>query len=211
MLDLNLIRLFTFYLAVMFLLGTMRRYQQYHTIGSLAIGMPNRWPRVLTQIRKHRMMFITWAVLRPLILALMLIVANMICARLIFPQANLTTRDLLNEWWMLPILLPSLAGMIGVDIYFVIRVGQVDRRETEKYLDEAEHWLRSWKAPLVSVFTLGYINPRQMVDDEVRKALEQGKGLVSWALWWVSLQTGLRLLFGLLLWLAWAVHPEPTG
>ncbi len=27
-------------------------------------------------------------------------------------------------------------------------------------------------------------------------------------LWWMSVQAGLRVLFGLSLWFAWAVHPR---
>jgi hypothetical protein len=57
--------------------------------------------------------------------------------------------------------------------------------------------------------TFGYINPRQMVYVEVRKAVEEGRGLLHRTLWWVSAQAGLRTLYGLLLWFAWAIHPVP--
>ena len=104
----------------------------------------------------------------------------------------------------------GLAGlvMLAVDLYFIIRVGAIDRKETEQYLDEAEHWLTSWKAPAIRIFTFGFINPRKMVDAEVRKALEEGKGLLSRNLWWMTVQAALRILFGLTLWIAWAVHPN---
>ena len=44
-LDLNLIHLFTFYLAAVFLLSTVRRLRQYHDVAQLALAAPNRWPR----------------------------------------------------------------------------------------------------------------------------------------------------------------------
>jgi hypothetical protein len=206
-LDLNLIHLFTFYLAAVFTLSTVRRLRQYHAVARLAVAAPNRWPRVLQQLRGHWIMFLTWATLRPAAVALGLLVVQMICSRLIWPSAHLTLRDLLTEWWMTSLVLIALTAMLAVDLYFIVRVGAIDRRETEEYLDEAEHWLTSWKGPLIQMVTFGYINPRQMVYVEVRKAVEESRGLLHRTLWWVSAQAGLRTLYGLLLWVAWAVHP----
>jgi hypothetical protein len=208
-LDLNLINLFTFYLAAVFLLSTVRRLRQYHDVVQLAVAAPNRWPRVLEQLRGHWIMFLTWATLRPAAVALGLLLIQMICSRLIWPAANLTLRDLLHDWWLTPVVLTALAAMLAVDVYFIVRVGDVGRRETETYLDEAEHWLTSWKAPVIQLVTLGYINPRQMVAVEVRKAVEEGRGLLHRTLWWVSAQAGLRTVYGLTLWVAWAIHAGP--
>jgi hypothetical protein len=207
---LNLINLFTFYLAVMFLVGTYRRLRQYRDIVELARTMPGRWPRVLRQIKKHWLMFATWSIVRPALIALLLLAVQTVCSRLIWPQAHLTPGHLVDEWWMLPILIIAAGMMIGVDGYLILRVGQFDMPETERYLDEAEHWLTSWKAPVIAAFTLGYINPRKIVDTEVLKALEESKGLLARNLWWMSIQAGLRLLFGLCLWSAWAIHPGTT-
>lgn len=206
-LDLNLIHLFTFYLAAVFTISTVRRVRQYHAVAQLALAAPNRWPRVLQQLRGHWFMFLTWATLRPLAVALGLLVIQMVCSRLIWPTAHLTLRDLLIEWWMTPLVFAALVGMLAVDIYFMVRVGAIDRRETAAYLDEAEHWLTSWKGPVIQMVTLGYINPRQMVYVEVKRAIEEGRGLLHRTLWWVSAQAGLRTLYGLTLWIAWAVHP----
>jgi hypothetical protein len=208
LMQLNLIHLYTFYLAVMFLIGTMRRFQQYHDFARIALSAPGRWPRVLQQIKRHGFMFLTWATLRPAALALVLLLIQTICSRLIWPTAQITLHDLLEEWWLWPLILASGSAMIGVDGYFLIRVGNIDRNETMAYLDEAEHWLSSWKAPLIQMVTLGYIDPHKMVDTEVHKAMIEGKGILERALWWVSLQAGLRILFGLSLWLAWAFYPE---
>jgi|SRR5262245_7985103 len=205
-LGLNLIHLFTFYLAAAFALSTMRRLRQYHDVAQLALAAPGRWPRVMSQIKSHWIMFLTWTTLRPAAVALGLLLAQMICSRLIWPTANLTLRDLLGEWSLLPAVGAAAVGMLAVDLYFIIRIGAIDRRETEKYLDEAEHWLTSWKAPVIHLVTFGYINPRQIVAVEVKKAVEEGRGLLHRALWWVSAQAGLRTMFGLTLWVAWAVH-----
>jgi hypothetical protein len=94
-------------------------------------------------------------------------------------------------------------AMLGVDGYATFRVGQLDRALLEKYFDLAEFWLRSWVAPVVRVFTLGYINPRKMVTVEVRKALGEASRLLNSTLWWVSLQVSLRIAFGLALWITW--------
>ena len=207
---LNLIRLFAFYLAAVFLLGTMRRLRQYRDILQLVAAVPGRWPKVFDMIKRHRIMFLTWTTLRPAAVALLLCLVHTVACRLIWPRAHLTPADLVNEWWMLLFVLPALGAMLFVDLLGVIRVGRFDLPETEKYLDEAEHWLTSWKAPLVRVVTLGWINPRQMVEVEVRKALEAGHDLISSTLWWISVQAALRVVFGLTLWTAWAVHPAPA-
>jgi hypothetical protein len=207
-LQLNLIHLFTFYLAAVFLLSTYRRLRQYHTITALVWSAPGRWPNVVQQIKKHWLMFLTWTTFRPMAIAIGLLLIQMICSRLIWPAANITLEDLLNEWWMLPVVGAAGVAMLGVDGYFIVRVGAIDRKETAKYLDEAEHWLTSWKSPLIRTLTLGYINPRKMVDIEVQKALEESKGLLQSTLWWMSAQAGIRIVFGLTLWVAWALHPN---
>lgn len=207
----NLINLFTFYLTAVFALSTLRRLRQYGAIANLVKSMPGRWPRVLGQIKKHWLMFMTWSTFRPAIVALVLIAAQMVCSRIIWPQADIDVSDLMSQWWMLPLVGLTALLMIGVDLYFVIRVGQIDRGETERYLDEAEHWLTSWKAPAIRVVTFGFINPRRIVDTEVRKAMEEGRGLLHRNLWWMSLQAALRVLFGLCLWISWAVHPSIGG
>src|SRR5580692_6229139 len=122
----NLIPLFTFYLTVIFVVGTFRRLRQYRDIVNLVRSMPGRWPRVLKQIKKHWVMFFTWSTFRPAILAIVLIVVQMICSRLIWPKARLTVNDLFIVWWMIPAVGLAAAAMLSVDLYFVIRVGRID-------------------------------------------------------------------------------------
>ena len=96
--------------------------------------------------------------------------------------------------------------MLAVDLYFIIRVGKFDHDETVKYLDQAESWL-GWKGPLVRVLTLGIVNPQKMVDEEVQEEPRRRcSTTLSASLWWVSVQTALRLAFGLTLWTVWAFH-----
>lgn len=192
---------------IQFIASTLRRLSQYHDIGRLVASAPGRWPRVLKQIKSHGIMFCTWATLRPALIALLMLLIQAICSRVIWPQAHLTMRQLIEEWWMWPLVAVSILAMLSVDFYFLIRIGMFDRYETEKYLDEAEHWLTSWKTPLIRLATFGYLDPRKIVDTEVKKALEQGRGMLHSTLWWVSVQASCRLLCGLSLWLSWAVLP----
>ncbi len=203
----NLIRVFDFYLAAMFLLGTVRRFEQYRTVAAMMMAAPGRWPNLLRVMKEHRAVFSTWATIRPALLALSLAVIQTICSRLIWPQADLTIVDILRHWVMVPLLILTVVPMLGVDAYFLIRVSRIDRAENEQYLDMAEKWLTSWKAPAIRWATLGYIDPRRMVSEEVRKALEAISALVNSNLRWMSLQMCLRVLFGLTLWLTWALFP----
>src|SRR5579871_2740677 len=140
----------------------------------------------------------------PALLALGLYLLHSLACRLIWPHAELTVRGLAE----LPVAVPIVAGlgiaMLVVDLYVTFTVGEVDRRLLERYFDQAEYWLRSWVAPVVQVFTLGYVNPRRLVTVEVRKALAEASRLLNVTLWWVSGQVGLRIAFGLSLWLAYA-------
>jgi hypothetical protein len=73
----------------------------------------------------------------------------------------------------------------------------------------AENWLTSWKAPVVRFVTLGYVDPRRMVSSEVHKALTAISDLINRNLYWMSLQIGLRVVFGLALWSTWALFGPP--
>ena len=94
--------------------------------------------------------------------------------------------------------------MLSIDWYATFTFGKIDRELMQKYFDQAEYWLRSWTAPVVHIFTLGYVNPRRMVAVEVRKALIQASRLINSTLWWVTLQVSFRVAFGLVLWLTYA-------
>jgi hypothetical protein len=202
--NLNLIHLLDFYLMLAFLVSTYLRFRQYRAIVGLAVAVPGRWPRLFQLVRQHRTIFLTWSTALPGMLALALCLLNTLACRLVWPHAKLTVDQLDGLWLAVPVIAVLGAAMLCVDVYATLNVGAVDRRLLEKYFDQAEYWLRSWVAPVVRVFTLGYVNPRQMVAVEVRTALEAASRLLNSTLWWVSLQVSLRLAFGLSLWLTYA-------
>jgi hypothetical protein len=202
--DLNLIRFFEFYLALTFVASTTMRLRQYEAVVRLVRALPERWPRLLKLVKEHHGVFLTWTTVRPALLALGLYLLHTLACRLVWPHAELTVGQLCEQ--RLPAAgIASLGiAMFAVDLYATFKVGRVDRRLLERYFDQAEYWLRSWVAPVVHVFTFGYINPRRMVAVEVRKALVEASRLLNTTLWWVSTQVGLRIAFGLSLWLAYA-------
>jgi hypothetical protein len=193
-----------------FLAGTARRFGQYQNIGKLALTGPGRWPRLLALIREHHTIFMTWATVAPALLALALTVIQLIASRMVWPGAGrlpggLTVGSLVEHRAALCFAVPLGLAMLAVDLYSLLRVAEIPRAEMEKYFDQAEFWLKSKTAHVVHVFTLGYINPRKMVAEEVRKSLEGASDLLNSTLWWVSMQTALRFSFGLSLWLTWAL------
>jgi hypothetical protein len=200
----NLIHLFDFYLAAMFVVGTYRRIAQYQAFAGLALGMPGRWPHLFQLVRQFRTIFMTWNTVLPSLLALVIWAVHTIASRLIWHQANLTGADLLARRHAWPFVLPVGIAMLAVDVYFLVVVGEIDRGGIEKNFDTAEHWLRSWHGPAVRVLSLGYVNPRRMVHEEVRKALVDASNLLNRSLYWTCVQMGLRVLFGLGLWMTWA-------
>ena len=131
--DLNLIHLFDFYLAAMFVLGTARRIGQYRAFAGLALSMPGRWPRLLELVRGHRTLFLTWSTLIPSALALFVWLLHTLASRMIWHTAALTARDLFTHWLGLAVVLPFAVAMLSVDIYFLVVVGQIDRPMMEKY------------------------------------------------------------------------------
>ncbi len=205
--DLHLISLFSFYLTGLFVVSVALRWRQYHAFAALAGRFPSRWPKLLELARQHAHLFLTWQTVKPLALVLGLLFANLIATYGLFPEAReYKVADLLAAWPALPfVVVPGLL-MLACDAYATWSVGELDRGETERYFDQAEYWLRSWKAPVVRFFTFGHVNPRQMVAQEVRTALESASAQINSSLYWVSVQTGLRVVFGLALWGSWAVN-----
>jgi hypothetical protein len=200
----NFIHLFDFYLAAMFVVGTYRRVAQYRAFAGLALGMPGRWPHLFKLVKQFRTIFLTWNTALPSLLALLIWAMQMLASRLIWHDARLSGADLHAQSWTWWVVLPIGAAMLAVDFYFLIYVGAIDQSNIEKNFDQAEHWLRSWHAPAVRFLSLGYVHPRRMVHDEVRKSLVDASNLLNRSLYWTCVQMGLRVLFGLGLWMTWA-------
>jgi hypothetical protein len=203
--NLDLFALFGFYLALMFLVSLYRRFSQYRAIGGLVVAGPGRWPRLLKLITEHHAVFFTWSMFLPAILAFVLTVVHWLLYRVVIPTAHLTTGEMAGELFIWPVVLLLAVLMLGIDLYGVVDVAHVDDGEMSRYFDEAEYWLRSWTAPVVHFFTLGVVNPRQMVSREVQKALVEASRQINESLWWLALQVGARVAVGLSLWLAFAL------
>ncbi|MFO0841336.1 MAG: hypothetical protein U0797_02910 [Gemmataceae bacterium] len=207
LLDLRLIRFFSFYLAVVFVVSTFLRLRQYRAVLSLVVRLRSRWPNLTALVLTHRHIFLTPRTYLPLVIVLALLAANMLASRLVWPQADrFDVRELLHLWPAIPFVLATGVAMVAFDTLGTVRVGEVDQTLLEGYFDQAEGWLRGWKAPVVRFLSLGYIDPRQLVDKEVRGALEMASDLLNNTLWWVSAQAVLRILFGLCLWSSYALR-----
>jgi hypothetical protein len=203
--NLNLIRVFDFYLALAFLLSTVLRLRQYHAILALVRAVPGRWPRLFQLVKQHRAIFMTWATLMPAVLALVLMVIQWMASRLVWEQADLPLA-VLREMLPAAAVIGALgAAMVAMDGYACWNVGELDRARLEKDFDQAEYWLRTWKAPVVRWLTFGYVNPRKMVTVEVQTALIDASKALNSTLWWVSAQAALRIAFGLAVWLTYAL------
>src|SRR5262249_46737128 len=130
-----------------------------------------------------------------------------LAGRLLWPLADqFTAGELRHLWPMLVPVLATAAIMLVIDVWGTAWVGQIDLKETEGYFDLAEKWLTGWRAPVVRWLSLGYVNPRQMVNDQVRGALLEGSKLLHTNLWWMVGQTAWRILFGLSLWGSYLCH-----
>lgn len=202
----NLINVYSFYLAAMFVLGLMRRWTVYVDTVSLLFAVRGRWPKLVERMGNHKRAVLNWSTLRPVALVLVLMVAQMTASRAIWPQAKLLIDELPHPPWQLIPFVLALIPMLAVDAYFLVAVGGFDRAETEKYLDKAEKWSGSWKARAVRILTVGRIDPDKQVEEGVKRGLTELGQTVSWAMWWVSVQMGLRLTFGLTIWILWAVR-----
>jgi len=126
----------------------------------------------------------------------------------LWPQADeFTLAQLASLSPVWPVVLVCSLAMMAFDIWGITWVTPLDSAQLEKYFDQAEYWLRSWTAPVVRFFTLGRINPRQMVAAEVRSALVNASRMLNSTLWWVVVQAALRIACGLSLWLSYALGP----
>src|SRR5262249_23765787 len=140
LLDLRLIRLFTFYLTLVFLLSTWLRVHQYQAIVALVRRVPGRWPRLFQLVKQHGNVFLTWGTSFPLALSLGLLLVQSVANHWIWPHADqrLTLAALLEVWPALPVVLLCATAMVAFDVYGTVRVGEVDRKMMEKYFDQAE-------------------------------------------------------------------------
>lgn len=208
--DVNLIRLFTLYLTLMMLISLWRRWRVYADAVRLGWSTFTKRKRLLGRLGPQLQLLVTRSVVVPFVLVVILTVVQWVCSRLIWPQAEVPLGDVGGTWWKLLLVVVPAVPMLGVDVYFLVRVGRFDRLSTEEYLDYAERWL-GWRGRVVRAATVGVVNPTRIVDAEVKKSMEYLGQTAQWAMWWTSAQSVLRVAFGLLVWLLWASqHGPPT-
>jgi hypothetical protein len=123
--------------------------------------------------------------------------------RVVWHMAQVTPADLWQHWLSLLGAVVFGCAMLWFDSWALFDIWHVDRSALERDFDQAEYWLGSWAAPAVQVLTLGFVNPRKMVHEEVRKALVNATRDLNTMMWRWTLQLAVRLLFGLTLWLTW--------
>jgi hypothetical protein len=136
--SLDLIRLFDFYLAAMFVIGSVRRYSLYRHTAGIAFAFPGRWPHLFKLMRSHHAVLLTWRTFLPSIMTLVIWILHTLASRLIWHDAQLTVRELISPWTPALIVVPLGCAMMALDIYFLIVVGKIDRPMLETYFDQAE-------------------------------------------------------------------------
>jgi hypothetical protein len=206
--SLNLIAVLNYYLILTFIVSTVMRYRQYRAMAALVLSAPARWPKLLQVLSSQRRLFFTWPTLLPVGLTFLLMLIHMLAYYFVWPTAQVSPVDLWEHWPVMIVLLLLGVGMLILDYDACFNIWELKRHELEPYLDKAEYWLRSWVAPALSILTLGYVNPRRMVHEEVIQSLTNASVDMNKMMWRWSLQIAVRLAFGLTLWLTWylAVH-----
>jgi hypothetical protein len=208
LLNVHPIRLFSFYLSVVFLVTTLVNIRDYRHILGLVRSLPGRWPRLLELLHRHAHIFMTWRTVTPFLASLGLLLVQLFVTRVVDPQAdNYTVGQIIEIWPVFLLVIPLTVAMIVIDVWANWGTLNVDRSAVEKDFDQAEFWLKSWTAPVVRVLSLGYVNPRQMVAAEVRAALLDVSEMLHRTLWWTVGQCLLRIACGLTLWLTYALDP----
>src|SRR5262245_58812490 len=108
----DLIHLFNFYLALVFLLSLVLRVGQYASFYRIVRTFPDRWPNLLREIRQHHAIFLTLGNLWPALTALATFAVNLLACRLVWPHAQLTAGRLFELWLAWPFVLLCGGAMI---------------------------------------------------------------------------------------------------
>jgi hypothetical protein len=201
----NLIRLFDLYLVLMMCISLWRRWRVYADAIRLGWSTFRTRKKLLGRVGTQVQALFTRSVVIPLAVVAVLTVVQWVCSRLIWPHAVVPLGDVGTSWWKVLLVFVAMLPMIGVDVYFLVKVGKFDHNSTAEYLDYAERWL-GWRGRAVRVATAGVVNPTKIVDAEVKKSLEYLGQTASWAMWWTSVQSVLRVTFGLLVWVLWVTN-----
>ena len=201
----DLIAVLYYYLILAFLISMVVRIRNYRAILGVIFTFSNRWPKLLVLAKLHRIVFLRWPTLLPVGLSLSIMMANTIVYRFVWRQARVTFDDLWCRWPALLAVTISGGLMVFLDCKAIFCFGQFDRAALEENLDKAEHWLQSWQAPVLRFVTLGLINPRKIVNDQILEALVEASLLVNGQVWRWLLQIAMRVVFCFALWITWVL------
>ncbi len=196
---LNLIDAFSYYLVLAFVTGTILRARNYRAMVGMVYNSADRWPKLRALASTHRAIFVRWPTVLPVVLTLLLTLANAYASHFVWSYARVTPYDLLAHPAGLVAVLVAGGFMGLLDFRAVFVFVRLDRAAVEALLDRAEHWLVSWKSPTVRVLSFGLINPRRIVGEQVRQGLVDVSLAMNGQLWDFSFQMLARFAFGLAL------------
>jgi hypothetical protein len=209
--QINLINLFSVYITIAFIVSTILRWRNYRAMLRIIVTFKERWPNLLLLVKEHREVFWQWPTILPAACTFFLMMVHFLASWLIWSQARVTPADLIDHLWSLALITLMAALMLLFDGRMIFQVTHFDRLALESDFDRAEHWLGTWKAPAVKFLTFGFINPRQMVNDQVRTALIKANDIVNGQFWLWAFQFVVRLAFGLAVWIAWFVNVQQSN
>lgn len=207
----NLMASYERYLLLTFVLSLLLRFRQYHTNVRFAWAFPQQWPNVLEIIKKHSAIFLTWTTILPVAVTLGILLTHTVCYRLIWSEAVVTPSELGQHLLVLAFLLPVSLWMLFLDLTTLFRASQLDFAEIEKNLSKGESALTSRALSALRLASLGFFNPRKLVENRIADSLHGVRlALLAQLRRW-SFHTAVRITFGFLLWLGYAHLSERIG
>src|SRR6478735_3692621 len=92
---LNLIDAFSYYLVMAFVTGTVLRARNYRAMVGLVFRSADRWPKLRALVKSHRAIFLRWPTVLPVVLTLLLTLANAYASHFVWSLARVSPGDLL--------------------------------------------------------------------------------------------------------------------
>lgn len=201
---LNLLEAFNYYLILAFVVSVGVNFRTYRAVLGLVVASSSRWPKLLALVNKHRTIFLGWPMLLATGLAFALMLGNSLAIHLVWSSASVTFQELRGTPLAFAFIILCGLLMLFLDGKAMFSMAQVDRTAVEEKLDKAESWLESWVSPALRIVTFGFVNPRKIVGAKVQKVLVDANWILIGGMWRMSLRIGMRLVFGLTIWLTWA-------
>ena len=154
-------------------------------------------------VRQHGGVFLTWTTFLPALLVLLLLVIQADCLTLALAFCPNHARGVDPALLALPFVLILGIAMLG----WTFTASSSSIRWTSRRWSSISTRRNTGCDPGPARSSIsspsGRINPRQMVRVEVSKALVEASRLINVNLWWITVQTGLRIAYGLSLWVTW--------